>query len=168
MSFMGMLVNLSLVRQHFPREVGCAGVGPWHLWVCWSTLFLPAILLSRSAVLGQGCGKTTLVEQLEALFEHTGGKAAVFSMDDCYLTRADQEQLAKVSHLVQPDPPSILQLICDIALVLHGASLLTHNPLAFVHSNNPGTTFCEGCCLMGFLASFVCTALPLIDVLTNK
>ncbi len=52
---------------------------------------------------GQGCGKTTLVEQLEALFEHTGGKAAVFSMDDCYLTRADQEALAKVSfHLIHP------------------------------------------------------------------
>ncbi len=47
----------------------------------------------------QGCGKTTLVEQLEALFEHTGGKAAVFSMDDCYLTRADQEQLAQVRPL---------------------------------------------------------------------
>ncbi len=43
----------------------------------------------------QGCGKTTLVEQLESLFAHTGGKAAVFSMDDCYLTRSDQEALAK-------------------------------------------------------------------------
>lgn len=59
-----------------------------------------AAFLLRLAVLGQGCGKTTLVEQLEALFEHTGGKAAVFSMDDCYLTRADQEQLGKVSRLV--------------------------------------------------------------------
>ena len=58
----------------------------------------------------QGCGKTTLVEQLEALFEHTGGKAAVFSMDDCYLTRADQEQLAKVC-----SPPQLIFVCSGLA-----------------------------------------------------
>lgn len=67
------------------------------------------------AVLGQGCGKTTLVEQLEALFEHTGGKAAVFSMDDCYLTRADQEQLAKVSRLGPSSLLSVSQSQCIAA-----------------------------------------------------
>ncbi|KAK9815067.1 hypothetical protein WJX73_006615 [Symbiochloris irregularis] len=43
----------------------------------------------------QGCGKTTLVEQLEFLFEHTGSKAASVSIDDFYLTFEDQQALAK-------------------------------------------------------------------------
>jgi pantothenate kinase-related protein Tda10 len=43
----------------------------------------------------QGCGKTTLVEQLEALFEHVGTRCAGVSVDDFYLTFADQQALAK-------------------------------------------------------------------------
>ncbi|BDA43365.1 D-glycerate 3-kinase, chloroplastic [Coccomyxa sp. Obi] len=43
----------------------------------------------------QGCGKTTLVEILEDLFIHVGIRAASVSIDDFYLTFADQQQLAK-------------------------------------------------------------------------
>ena len=44
----------------------------------------------------QGCGKTTLVEELEALFEHEGVRTASVSIDDFYLTFADQQALARV------------------------------------------------------------------------
>ena len=43
----------------------------------------------------QGCGKTTLVELLEALFAHNGIRAASVSIDDFYLTFADQQALAQ-------------------------------------------------------------------------
>jgi len=49
----------------------------------------------RPAGARQGCGKTTLVEQLEALFEHVGTRCAGVSVDDFYLTFADQQALAK-------------------------------------------------------------------------
>jgi D-glycerate 3-kinase len=42
----------------------------------------------------QGCGKSTLCEQLEALFACTGAAAASVSIDDFYLTHADQAALA--------------------------------------------------------------------------
>ncbi|KAK9829318.1 hypothetical protein WJX72_005180 [[Myrmecia] bisecta] len=42
----------------------------------------------------QGCGKTTLVEELQALFAYTEDRAAVFSVDDCYLTFQEQQALA--------------------------------------------------------------------------
>ncbi|PSC67851.1 hypothetical protein C2E20_8522 [Micractinium conductrix] len=42
----------------------------------------------------QGCGKTTLCEQLEALFAYTGSTAASISIDDFYLTREGQEEVA--------------------------------------------------------------------------
>lgn len=42
----------------------------------------------------QGCGKSTVVEQLEALFTWLGHKAASVSIDDFYLTYNDQCQLA--------------------------------------------------------------------------
>lgn len=45
----------------------------------------------------QGCGKTTLVEQLEELFGETGSRAASVSIDDFYLTYEDQQKLAQVS-----------------------------------------------------------------------
>ncbi len=38
----------------------------------------------------QGCGKSTIVEQLEALFNWLGVGAAAVSIDDFYLTNADQ------------------------------------------------------------------------------
>ncbi|GLC45781.1 hypothetical protein PLESTB_001156700 [Pleodorina starrii] len=51
-----------------------------------------ALVLGISAP--QGCGKTTIVEQLEALFNWTGRPAASVSIDDFYLTHAAQNQLA--------------------------------------------------------------------------
>jgi hypothetical protein len=42
----------------------------------------------------QGCGKTTIVEQLELLFNWLGRPAASVSIDDFYLTYADQNALA--------------------------------------------------------------------------
>ncbi|GFH21786.1 uncharacterized protein HaLaN_19153, partial [Haematococcus lacustris] len=42
----------------------------------------------------QGCGKTTLVEQLQQLFSATGSAAASVSVDDFYLTFKDQTALA--------------------------------------------------------------------------
>lgn len=42
----------------------------------------------------QGCGKTTLVEQLEALFNWLGRTAASMSIDDFYLTHEAQRALA--------------------------------------------------------------------------
>lgn len=43
----------------------------------------------------QGCGKTTVVESLEHLFEECGCRAAGVSMDDFYLTAADQAATAE-------------------------------------------------------------------------
>ena len=41
----------------------------------------------------QGCGKTTLVEQLEKLLAHVGLKAASISIDDFYLPYEGQQRL---------------------------------------------------------------------------
>lgn len=43
----------------------------------------------------QGCGKTTLVTELEKLLEHEGLLCAAVSIDDFYLTNADQNSLAE-------------------------------------------------------------------------
>lgn len=43
----------------------------------------------------QGCGKSTLCEQLEALFNHYGHNAASISIDDFYRTRQDQLRIAE-------------------------------------------------------------------------
>lgn len=51
-----------------------------------------ALVLGISAP--QGCGKSTIVEQLEALFNWLGVGAAAVSIDDFYLTNADQTALA--------------------------------------------------------------------------
>ncbi|PNH03549.1 D-glycerate 3-kinase, chloroplastic [Tetrabaena socialis] len=51
-----------------------------------------ALVLGISAP--QGCGKTTIVEQLELLFNWVGRPAASVSIDDFYLTHADQNALA--------------------------------------------------------------------------
>ncbi len=42
----------------------------------------------------QGCGKTTMVEQLQLLFNSQGKTAASVSIDDFYLTFKDQSALA--------------------------------------------------------------------------
>lgn len=44
----------------------------------------------------QGCGKTTVVEVLEAVFKHEGLRPASISIDDFYLRFEDQQALAKV------------------------------------------------------------------------
>ena len=64
----------------------------------------------------QGCGKTTLVEQLEYLFDATGSKAASVSIDDFYLTFEDQQALAKVSrqtHFLSSRAGHLLDLYLD-------------------------------------------------------
>ena len=50
-----------------------------------------------ASTIRQGCGKTTLVEALEALFARNGLRAASCSIDDFYLTFADQQALAQVT-----------------------------------------------------------------------
>lgn len=52
----------------------------------------------------QGCGKTTLVEELKKLFEYTGRKAVAISVDDFYLTYRRQVELAKV-RIPRPKDP---------------------------------------------------------------
>ena len=42
----------------------------------------------------QGCGKTTVVEQLEKLLQRAGKSCASVSIDDFYLRNADQRALA--------------------------------------------------------------------------
>ena len=46
----------------------------------------------------QGCGKTTIVEVLEAVFKHEGLRPASISIDDFYLRFEDQQALAQVRH----------------------------------------------------------------------
>ena len=53
----------------------------------------PPLILGISAP--QGCGKTTLVEQLEGLFAFAGLRAVSVSIDDFYLTNAEQRRLAE-------------------------------------------------------------------------
>ncbi|GAB4816968.1 hypothetical protein N2152v2_004014 [Parachlorella kessleri] len=53
----------------------------------------------------QGCGKTTLCEELKALFECCGYRAASISIDDFYLTHADQASVAAA----HPDNPLLQQ-----------------------------------------------------------
>lgn len=53
---------------------------------------MPPMVLGISAP--QGCGKTTIVEQLEELFNWLDCPTASVSIDDFYLTHADQSALA--------------------------------------------------------------------------
>ena len=54
----------------------------------------------------QGCGKTTIVEVLEAVFKHEGMRPASISIDDFYLRFEDQQALAKVSLIHFALPPA--------------------------------------------------------------
>ncbi|OAE32435.1 hypothetical protein AXG93_3218s1070 [Marchantia polymorpha subsp. ruderalis] len=53
---------------------------------------IPPFVVGISAP--QGCGKTTIVESLDYLFNATGSPAAAMSMDDVYLTAEGQDKLA--------------------------------------------------------------------------
>lgn len=66
------------MKQHKRQYAGAGGA--------------PPLVLGISAP--QGCGKSTLVEQLEQLFAWLGARAASVSIDDFYLTRKDQAALA--------------------------------------------------------------------------
>ncbi len=57
----------------------------------------------------QGCGKTTLVDELRSLFAHVGLKAASVSIDDFYLPFQKQQELIKVSAA----PRSLVILHCQ-------------------------------------------------------
>lgn len=52
---------------------------------------LPPGLSACPPAAPQGCGKTTLCEQLQSLFEFTGSSAASISIDDFYLTYQGQQ-----------------------------------------------------------------------------
>jgi D-glycerate 3-kinase len=68
------------VAAHKQAQVGSSGAAP-----------TPLVLGINAP---QGCGKTTLVSELEALAAATGLAAASVSIDDFYLTRAGQAALA--------------------------------------------------------------------------
>ncbi|KAG0591531.1 hypothetical protein KC19_1G181600 [Ceratodon purpureus] len=53
---------------------------------------VPALMIGISAP--QGCGKTTIVYSLEYLFNSLGSRAASISIDDFYLTAAEQKKLS--------------------------------------------------------------------------
>jgi Ni2+-binding GTPase involved in maturation of urease and hydrogenase len=80
----------------------------------------------------QGCGKTTLVELLEALFAHNGIRAAAVSIDDFYLTFADQQALAQV-RLSRPLPlctPASCKRATGLALPASQRALPQHRRTA--------------------------------------
>lgn len=53
----------------------------------------------------QGCGKTTMTDMIKAMFHKEGKKCVSISLDDFYLTGAEQDALAK-----QSSPNKLLQL----------------------------------------------------------
>ncbi len=57
---------------------------------------------SRTTIMGlcgpQGSGKSTMVTALQALLADRGHRAAILSLDDLYLTRAERERLAATVH----------------------------------------------------------------------
>ena len=55
----------------------------------------------------QGCGKTTLVAELQSLFAKVGLKAASVSIDDFYLPFQRQQELIKVNSSVWVDCPHV-------------------------------------------------------------
>lgn len=93
------------VMAHAPAKAGWVPcLRPWRTHLA---SFL--VIRSRPLVVGisapQGCGKTTIVECLTATFKALGIASASVSIDDFYLTRAEQVALAARD----PDNP-LLQL----------------------------------------------------------
>lgn len=92
----------------------------------------------------QGCGKTTLVSELQLLFAKVGLTAASVSIDDFYLTFNDQQALIKVgSHAKSASPQSPHQFsttpVCTGLLQANGMH-------AHVHEHSTGSKFMD-CCL---------------------
>lgn len=89
MGMPGCFENMSVAEQKRVYQYYL----PVYLW-CASQLTAHKKNGKGPLVLGisapQGCGKSTLCEQLESLFEFNGLKAASVSIDDFYLTRDDQ------------------------------------------------------------------------------
>ncbi|CAK9217165.1 unnamed protein product [Sphagnum troendelagicum] len=78
---------------------------PVFLWCKWElelhTLKYKEGEFVRPLVIGisapQGCGKTTIVDSLEYLFNSLGSHAAAISIDDFYLTASSQAELAALN-----------------------------------------------------------------------
>lgn len=60
----------------------------------------------------QGCGKTTLVEEMRRMLEKAGHSCAVLSIDDFYLTRKDQA--CPVKHVEQRVRPVKCLLLISV------------------------------------------------------
>ena len=67
----------------------------------------------------QGCGKTTLVEELQHLLEIAGYSVASVSIDDFYLTFEDQQDLAQVSARWTLGA-GLMQLVCKLTRQIMG------------------------------------------------
>ncbi|GAQ90446.1 D-glycerate 3-kinase [Klebsormidium nitens] len=69
------------LEQHRQRHEAPDGASP------------PPLVIGISAP--QGCGKSTIVEELTSLFEYVGSHCAGISLDDFYLTAVDQSRMAE-------------------------------------------------------------------------
>ena len=67
-----------------------------HASACAQEILCCAWAMHEAARCVQGCGKTTIVEVLEAVFKHDGMRPASISIDDFYLRFEDQQALAQV------------------------------------------------------------------------
>jgi len=77
--------------------------GSADLWVALATRTLAeARTRGRTSILGlcgpQGSGKSTGAVAIQAAVEAAGGRAAVLSLDDLYLGKAEREALARTAH----------------------------------------------------------------------
>jgi D-glycerate 3-kinase len=78
-------------RYYVPTYLWCVGRIETHRRSANGTSVRPLVI---GLTAPQGCGKTTLVAALSALFLANGIKAASASIDDAYLTGAEQDVLA--------------------------------------------------------------------------
>ena len=81
-------------RHYVPAYLWCAGRLERHRREALAKEKTPARPLCVGLTAPQGCGKTTLVAALSFLFARRGVAAASASIDDAYLTGAEQEALA--------------------------------------------------------------------------
>lgn len=92
---------LKAIQQHQLSDRFYPLIKTW-FWPLAERLIQERISLNRSVVVGingsQGSGKSTLADFLAVMFEHSGLKCAVLSIDDVYLTKAQRQQLAQTIH----------------------------------------------------------------------